>query len=555
MNTSSAARRVRPPGRTPRMIAGLVAAVVALAACGPGVAANSGGGSGEPKQGGDVTFLIDSLGDTWIPNNSAISSFQGHIWGHLTDKLVYVDEKGAVSPWVAESWEQNDTATEFTLHLRKGVTFSDKTPVDAAAVLANLDIWAKGDAARGINPIGLFPKTYDHAEAVDPATVKVFFKAPTLGFIPTLGYHGSILISPKTIALPAAQQADLANDLGSGPFVLSSWKEGDSVVLKKRADYDWAPAALKHQGPAYLDSITYKLVAQPSVRTSAVQSGQADVAYNPSPQELKSFADQGFTTATPRYLGFVNGFAVNTKVAPFDDVRVRQALQHGIDRKEIISTVYTPDWQAAQSLFQSNVPGATDRSADFAFDAARSASLLDEAGWVKGADGARAKDGKPLTLTLYANPYLATSKSVDELIAQQLGKLGFKVDIQAFDVVTYGERVKVNSPSVAAYEVTRSFIDAGTVAGVLTDANKGENWFGLGQSDPKLVELATGVTSALSVDTRAPILDELQGYVLQQGYFVPITQIVQRIYLQSPKLHGVAYNGLAYANYYAAWLG
>ena len=539
--------------KTLRMIACL-AALVVLAACGPGAGASAGDGSGEPKQGGDITFLIDSLGDTWIPNNSAISSFQGHIWGHLTDKLVYVDENGKVSPWIAQSWEQNADATEFTLHLRDGVTFFDKTPLDAAAVVANLDIWAKGDPARGINPIGLFPKTYDHAEAVDATTVKVFFTATTLGFIPTLGYHGSILISPKSIALPADQQADLSNDIGSGPFVVSSWKEGDSVVLTKREDYDWGPEALKHSGPAYVDSITYKIVAEPSVRTAAVQSGQADVAYNPSPQELKSFKDQGFTTATPRYLGFVNGYAINTKVAPFDDAKVRQALQHGIDRKEIISTVYTSDWLPAESLFQSNVPGATDHSKDFAYDADEANQLLDEAGWTTGSDGVRTKNGKRLELTLYSNPYLATSKSVDELVAQQLEKIGFAVDIQSFDVVTYGERVKVGSPSVAAYEVTRSFIDAGTVAGVLTDANKGENWFGLGQSDQKLVQLATGVARAASVDERAPVLDQLQGYVLQQGYFIPLTQIVQRIYLQSPRLHGVTYNGIAYANYYTAWL-
>jgi len=539
--------------RVLRILLSLVSVVV-LAACAPGGAA-AGGGSGEPKQGGGITFLIDSLGDTWIPNNSAISSFQGHIWGHVTDKLVYVDENGKASPWIAESWEQNAEATQFTLHLKKGVTFSDGTPLDAAAVLANLDIWAKGDPARGINPIGLFPKTYDHAEAVDAATVKVFFKAPTLGFIPTLGYHGSILISPKTIALPAAKQADLANDIGSGPFVVASWKEGDSVVLKKRADYDWGPAALNHQGPAYLDTITYKLVAEPSLRTAAVQSGQADVAYNPSPQELASFKEQGFTTATPRYLGFVNGFAVNTKVAPFDDLKVRQALQHGIDRAQLISTVYTPDWLPAKSFIQSNVPGATDHSGDFAFDAAEANRLLDEAGWTKGPDGVRAKDGKPLTLTLYPNPYLATSRSVDELVAQQLGTLGFKVNLQAFDVVTYGQRVKVAGPNVPAFEVTRSFIDAGTVAGVLTDANKGENWFGLGQSDQKLVQLATGVAGADNVGARDKTLDELQGYVLQQGYFVPLTQIVQRIYLQSPKLRGVTYNGIAYANYSTAWVG
>src|SRR6185369_14741829 len=139
--------------------------------------------------------------------------------------------------------------------------------------------------------------------------------------------------------------------------------------------------------------------------------------------------------------------------------------------------------------------------------------------------------------------------------AQQLGTLGFKVSLQALDVVTYGQRVKVGSPSVPAFEVTRSFIDAGTVAGVLTDTTKGENWFGLGQSDQKLVQLGDGVARADNVAARDKTLDELQGYVLQQGYFVPLTQIVQRVYLQSPKLHGVTYNGIAYADYYTAWLG
>ena len=207
--------------------------------------------AGAPPNGGDITFLIDSLGGTWIPNNSAISSFQGHIWGHVTDKLVYVDADGKVSPWIAESWEQNDDATQFTLHLKKGVTFSDGTPLDASAVVANLDIWYAGRKNEGINPIGLFPKTYDHAEAIDATTVKVFFKAPTLGFIPTLGYHGSILISPKTIAQPAAQQADLAKTSGSGPYVVDSWKEGDFVKLVKRKDYNWGPPAVGHTGPAY----------------------------------------------------------------------------------------------------------------------------------------------------------------------------------------------------------------------------------------------------------------------------------------------------------------
>lgn len=507
-----------------------------------------------PHDGGDITFLIDSLGDTWIPNNSAISSFQGHIWGHVTDKLLYVDAEGKVSPWIAERWEQNDTATEFTLHLKSGVTFSDGEPLDAKAVVANLDIWYAGRKNEGINPIGLFPKTYDHAEAVDATTVKVFFKKPTLGFIPTLGYHGSILISPKTIAQPAGQQADLSKTAGSGPYVVESWKEGDHVTLVKRKDYNWGPAAVGHTGPAYLDTITYKLVSEPSLRVASVQSGQADVAYNASPQELKSLKEEGFTIATPRYLGFVNGWAVNTKLQPYDDVKVRLALQAGINRQEIIDTVYTQDWKLATSFIQSNVPGATDHSDLLAYNPDKSEKLLDEAGWVKGADGVRVKDGKPLELTIHSNPYLATSKSVDELIAQQLGRLGWKVNIRAYDVVTYGEKVKFGGAAVPTYEVTRSFIDAGTVASILTNANNGENWFALDERDATLKDLRDKIAGAGSVEDRKPLLDGLQKYVLEQGYFIPRTQIVQRIYVQSPKLKGEVYNGVAYASYYTAFI-
>lgn len=534
-----------------RLIVGASVAATLLATTigfGPALATES------PREGGDITFLIDSLGDTWIPNNSAISSFQGHIWGHVTDKLVYVDAEGKVSPWLVERWEQNEKATEFTLHLKKGVSFSDGEPLDAKAVVANLDIWYAGRKSEGINPIGLFPKTYDHAEAVDASTVKVIFKKPTLGFIPTLGYHGSILVSPKSIAQPASAQADLSKTAGSGPYVVQSWKEGDQVTLVKRKDYNWGPAAVGHTGPAFLDTITYKLVSEPSLRVASVQSGQADVAYNASPQELKSLKEEGFTVATPRYLGFVNGWAVNTRLPPYDDVKVRQALQAGINRQEIIDTVYTPDWHLATSFIQSNVPGATDQSALLTYDPAKAEKLLDEAGWVKGPDGTRSKDGKPLSLTIHSNPYLATSKSVDELISQQLGKLGWKVVIRAYDVVTYGEKVKFGGAAVPAYEVTRSFIDAGTVASILTNANNGENWFALDDRDTKINDLRDKIAGAGSIEERNPLLGDLQNYVLDQGYFIPRTQIVQRIYVQSPTLRGETYNGVAYASYYTAFI-
>jgi len=549
--------RITPPRRL-RRHAGAAAALVTvalLAACSAGPAATSSPtASSTPHDGGDLTVLISNFDAGWAPSKSSISSYEGNVWGHITDKLVYVDPEGTITPWIAESWDQNAEATEYTLHLKDGVTFSDGTPLDAAAVVANIDSWAKGDTARGITRIALFPSaSYDHAEAVDATTVKVVFTAPTLGFIPTLGYHGSILVSPKSIALPLDQQGDLRNEIGSGPFVVEEWSEGDKVVLKKRADYDWGPEAIGNTGAAHLDSLTYKIVKEDTLRSSAVQSGQADVAFNVSPQEIDALRSGGFTVETPRYLGFAHGFKVSTKAPPFDDIKVRQAVQHGIDREEIIQTVYTEDWLPAETFIQSSVPEATDHSASFAYDPDESEQLLDDAGWVKGADGVRTKDGQPLTLTLYPTPYLSTSQPVDELVAQQLTDIGFKVDLQKLDVPSYLERMQSN-PSIALSDVTRSFIDVGTVGGVLTSKNKGENWFFVDESDTTLNDLGAGIANASDRDARAKLVDELQAYVLDQGYFVPITQINQRLYLQSPKIHGTTFNGLAYANYTAAWL-
>ena len=161
MKTFPTGRRALRRSRRWQAVAAVAATLALTAGCAGGAGAGAAAGNGTRQEGGDITFLIDSLGDTWIPNNSAISSFQGHIWGHVTDKLVYVDEEGAVSPWVAESWDQNADATEFTLHLKEGVTFSDGSPLDAEAVVANLDMWARRPARRGHQPDRPLP---DHVQ-------------------------------------------------------------------------------------------------------------------------------------------------------------------------------------------------------------------------------------------------------------------------------------------------------------------------------------------------------------------------------------------------------
>jgi peptide/nickel transport system substrate-binding protein len=548
---------IRRNGHLPRNVqrlAGVAAAVLASAAAFVATTTTAAAATSKPKPGGNLTFLIQQFPAGWESSLSSISSYEGNLWGEITDKLVYVADTGQISPWIATSWKQEDAARKFILNLKHGVTFSDGEPLNAQAVVDNINIWAKGDPTRGIAQVGLFPSIYfKDAKAVGKYTVEVDFYKPTLGFIPTLGYHGCILLSPKTLALPVTAQGDLSNEIGSGPFVVKSWTQGVSYTLVKRKDYNWGPPALGHTGPAYLNSITYKVIADDSTRESAVESGEAQVDFNVSPSDIPSLKSKGFQVFTPRYLGFADGFQVDAGVAPTNNLLVRQAIQHAINRAQILKTVYPTGWLGATSFVNGNVPEVADDRSLFAYNPALSEKDLKAAGYTKGSDGFFQQNGQDIDFNLVPNPYVPSTQQEDELIAQQFEKVGIKAQLQIVPLSSYTAFAQ-KLPLPPLLTVTRSFVDFSTVGGVLTSLNNGQNWFGVGTSDKTLDTLSKEIESAYSEAARQKLAAQVQKYVLNQGYFDPIVQQVQRIYLVSPKVQGIQFNGLAYANFYTAWI-
>jgi peptide/nickel transport system substrate-binding protein len=535
----------------------LIAVVLLVSACGGSSDGGSGGSTGnpgKPKEGGDLTFLIQEFPAGWVESTSSFSSYEGNLWRNIADNLVYVSATGKVSPWLLTSWKSEDSAKKFILHIKPGVTFSDGEPLNAQAVIDNINIWAHGDEANGIPQIALFPAlNYKGAKEIDPQTVEVDFSKPTLGFIPTLGYAGCIVLAPKTLESSVNEQANLSDDIGTGPFVVKTYKQGVSYTLDKRKDYDWGPPALGHTGPAYLDSITYKVVADPTTREAAVQSGDAQVDYNPNVADIPSLEAQGLSIGTPKYLGFVDGFYLQSDEPPFNELDVRQALQHAIDRKQILETIYPKNFtEVAESFIQSNVPEAQDESALFEYDPSESEQLLDQAGWKVGAGGIREKDGKKLTFNLIPNPYVPSTQQEDELISQELKKIGIEAPLKIIPLANYAQVQEPPIPPILSQ--SRSFADFSTVGGVLTSLNGGENWFGLGTGDKTMNKLSQEIESASNKSERQKFADEVQEYVIKQGLYIPLLDLVQRIYAYAPNVQGATYSGTAFADFYTAWL-
>ncbi|EMY34853.1 dipeptide/oligopeptide ABC transporter substrate-binding protein [Arthrobacter crystallopoietes BAB-32] len=435
MATNDKKARARRGVRRTGAAALLTAAALLLTACG----GNAGGGaqpaanSGEPVQGGTLVFAeVTPINN--FQTQSARFYEKANVLNSVLDRLTYFDAvSGKLVPWIATKFSGNEDNTEFTFDIRPDVTFSDGTPLDAEAVKANLDVLGKGLEKAQIQPNVDF-SAYESTEVVDEDTVKVQLKSADANFLRATSSVAAGLVSPKTLELDNAGQSDIAKISGSGPFVFESEKPDEELVLAKRADYAWAPETAENQGAAYLDKVVVKYLPEVAHRAGAVQSGQVDLVRGLQPADEAAVAAGGNQVLPAPGIDLTaNVAAVRIGSGKLADQKVRQALQAGIDRQALKDTVLSDSYEIAGSVLNHKAPGFVDLSADLAYDPEKAKSLLDEAGWVAGADGVREKDGKKLEVTVTSSNNSVVIKPAFELIEQQWREIGVKLINRAAD--------------------------------------------------------------------------------------------------------------------------
>src|SRR5439155_5761625 len=210
------------------------AAIAALSLAGAALAQDS------PVKGGTLTYLDQQPHTNLYPPSGGFYP-NGGVLNQITDKLTYQNPKTLeIEPWIAESWTVNADATEYTFKIRPGVTFSDGTPLDAAAVAKNYDTYGLGNKELK-HPVSEVITNYKASEVIDPLTVKFTFTKPSVGFLQGTSVIGSGLVSPRTLALPDEALGDATKIIGSGPFVVKSETLGRESVMEARKDYNWGP--------------------------------------------------------------------------------------------------------------------------------------------------------------------------------------------------------------------------------------------------------------------------------------------------------------------------
>lgn len=504
--------------KTLRALAATLAAALALAGC----------SAADRPDGEDnvLTYLEPQFFRTLYPPAAGFYP-NGGVVNQLTDRLLYQDpETLELSPWIAtEMPKVNADATEYTFTIRTDVTYSDGSPLTAENVVANFDLFGRGDKSRTLTSSEQIAN-YDRGEVVDEDTVKFYFTQPSPGFLQATSAYNAGLLSDSTLALDneGFGPGNAVNVIGSGPFVVESEEIGTDLKLKTREDYDWASPAAKHQGRAEIDGVHYILAAEESVRTGAILSGQADIARQISAPQEPLLKEQGVDIVSRGTNSMNNQFAFRFDHPLLHDKRVREAIIHGVDREEILRVLFSESYPLATSSVAETGLAYKDQSAAYTFDPEESKRLLDEAGWEPGPDGIRVKDGQRLVLRTNTALPQPRSKEVMTMVQDQLRALGIGIQVNAGDQATQNADAKdINKVQIYHSMVGRADYDVITSLYGINNRDAFLNQDAEGNPiDEHLQELLDAVLDTPDKEGRIKATEEVQDYLTEQAYVLPL---------------------------------
>ncbi|WP_182345951.1 ABC transporter substrate-binding protein [Tomitella gaofuii] len=439
--------------------------------------------SGEPVDGGTLTFGSYSFPSSLDPTETlAAGSNGGTEMAAIYDTLVRTDPgTGDFVPQLAEKIDHNEDYTKFTLTLRDGVTFSDGTPFDSAAVKWSIDrfVTAGRDVAQ------VWADIVTGIDTPDPLTVEFTLNKPWAQFPVMLAMGPGMIVG---------QGSDAGGDftpIGAGPYTLGQFAPSEKIVLNAREDY--------FAGKPHLDTVTFVPTHGAQQQLESLQSGQLSMTYiNRDAQVIKSAVDAGL----PGYLDIQGlgslGYINQHEGRPGADVRVRKAIAYAVD-PEVINQRVENGLGIADSAIVPESSRWYDGAKGVPFDPAQAKKFLDEA----------KADGYDGTLH-YLSGNDPSARAAALAVQAQLNAIGFNVQIDyANSVNDLVRKMYVDHDFDMARSALQLMDDAPYLrlyAGMGSDSKNNA----AGYSDPTMDELLTAVQTATDDDAKKAAIDEVQ---------------------------------------------
>ena len=501
----------------------LLAAALLVASCSSDAASTDSSSGGADSSGGTLRYGLSST-PTCADPAQAGSNQTIYVTRQVVDSLTDQDpDSGEIVPWLAQSWEVNPEATEFTFNLREGVTFSDGTPVTSTSVKNTLDSVVEtltgAKATLGASYLGGYVET----AVPDEQTAVVRFSSPNSQFLQASSTSQLGILAETTTALSPEERCAGDAVVGSGPFTYEDYQQDRSATLDRRSDYNWASAIAGHEGPAYLDRIEFTVIPESGVRTGSLASGQLDAISDALPQDAPQIEGAGGRIETTTNPGTPFGLQPNVSRGVLADPAVRQALITAIDRQELVDTVLGPQFRTADSVLASRTPGHITLP-EVTYDQAESQRVLDEAGWQPGADGIRERDGQRLQFAVLVSPVFVGNQSILELVQQQVRRVGIDLQLDLIPVADWTARA-------ASGDFDANYGNTSRADGDILRAQfglDGTNYNHRGPI-PDLDRVLSEQLAATDPAARTQLIEQAQQLILDNGLLIPTIELSQVI--------------------------
>jgi ABC-type transport system substrate-binding protein len=387
-------------------------ATAAPASAAPASAAPAESAAVTPMSGGSITIAVKRDPGTLNPikDGGIEANYTGLA---IRDRLVNPDVDDKASPGLATSWE-NPSPTTWIFHLRQGVKFSNGAPFTAKDAKYTFDTVMSKDSELAGNWSYI-----KEAKIVDDFTFELDLKNPYPFLLEQLAQNSDMGIIPDGYMATCGSNCD-TTQVGTGPFMVKEWVKGDHLTLVRNPNY-WNPPQ------PYLDSVRYKVVPDPEVQVIQLKTGAADVLYAVPYKDVNDLKANPDVTVYPHSSGTTMCMCMNTLVPPFNDIKVRLAMEVAIDREEIVRTILyglgsvptdlLPPWHEAHDP---TYPAPV-------YDPEKAKQMLADAGYT---------DANPLKFELRTinDPYF-----IDEatLIQAQLAKIGVNVTVTPMEKAAF----------------------------------------------------------------------------------------------------------------------
>ncbi len=482
-------------------------------------AAITAGGAGlVPAWAQDAVFVLNPR-EAGSPTYNPIKGTKLNMGNNLIfDRMVVQDADQSFHGQLASSWESAADGMSWTFKLRRGVKFHDGEPFNAKTIEWWIPKFKGTESA-------FMTEAIDKVVIVDDYTVKFLMKTP----------DPSLLLNMTTsfMGIPSPKAYDALGDkfgvtaaVGSGPFKLESFNVGQQTKLVRNDDYRWASALSKNQGPAKIKNLILREIAEDSTAFLELKTGGVDMLLSVPADFLPRLAAEKSMKVVVLPGTELFYMPINTSVAPFTDIKVREAVALAVNQKEIMASLFGGLGAVANNFLVSSLQESKiNPKFNISYNPDRARKLLDEAGWTMGANGIRAKGGAPLTVQLWTQN--ATQfKRVTEVVQAQLKAIGVNAEMTVQDPASINTLYKKKTDhqlAVRSYDYTNADILDWFFSATRLGYPNVSMW-----NDPKAEELnLKAMKGSRTWEERVANFKAYHEYVMSQFVFAPIYQPAQ----------------------------